>query len=247
MKTAGIILFTLGLVFITACDSGEVEQVFNSEKRILQSKLNKERVLRVGLQAYIDSILDRDTILVMHRMEHYAETLFNQKATPAAPNTGTSAQGKKVTRSGALQTLENQLAGWVQKLPPLDWKLEELGAERLSLKVSDQALFNAKTSSLHADGKRKITELGQRLQKNPNSQIYLYIEGHVDSLSQGSTNSWHYAWERAENVGKAMIEAGFPASRLSLGSHGATAPVATNTTEAGRYLNRRTLLILYVK
>jgi outer membrane protein OmpA-like peptidoglycan-associated protein len=232
---------------LSSCDSGNVEQVFNSEKRVLQNKLNKERVLRVGLQAYIDSILDKDTILVMHRMEHYAETLFKQKATPAVPKTGASAAEKKTTASVALQNLENQLAGWAQKLPPLDWKLEELGTERLSLKVSDQALFNEKTSTLHAGGKRKITELSQQLQKNPNSQIYLYIEGHVDSLSQGTTDTWHQAWERAKNVGEAMIEAGFPASRLSLGSHGATAPVATNTTEAGRYLNRRTLLILYVK
>lgn len=247
MKLAGIILFALGLFYLSACESGDVEQVFNSEKRALQNKLNQERMLRVGLQAYIDSILNKDTLTVMNRMEHYAGTLFEGQvqATPAEKENAAPIQ--KVVSSEALRTLENQLAGWVQKLPAQNWKLKEDGKERLYIQVADQALFVEKSSELNASGKKKIEELSQQLKKYNKAEISLHIESHVDSLSKRETNHWQFGWERARNVGKTLITAGFPASQLSLGSHGATAPVATNATEAGRYLNRRTLLIFYVK
>lgn len=246
MKIAGIILFACGLVLLHSCDSGDVEQVFNSEKRALQNKLNRERVLRVGLQAYIDSILNKDTMTVMHRMEHYTGTLFETDITPT-PIPKNTIPEKIIEPSVALQNLENILASWVQKLPPQDWKLAELGAERLTLKISDQALFDEKGLGLHQSGKNKLLELSEQLQKHTNNQIYLHIEGHVDSLPKRSVSHWQYGWERAQKVGEALIDAGFPVSHLSIGSHGATAPAATNATEAGRYLNRRTFLILYVK
>lgn len=247
MKIVGIILFACGLVLLGACDSGNVEQVFNSEKRALQQKLNQERTLRLALQAYIDSILIQDTTQVMERTANYADNLFEPQGKLTPAKNGKPAPPPKIERTVALRNLENGLASWVQKLPPRDWKMSEVGTERLSLRASDQALFNDKTTTLSEKGKRKLSELSQQLKKQPLNQIFLQIESHVDSLPNRSTTHWEYGWQRAREVAEAMIEAGFPAAQLSIGSHGATAPVATNATEAGRYLNRRTLLILYVK
>jgi outer membrane protein OmpA-like peptidoglycan-associated protein len=247
MKLAGTILFVLGLFYLSACDSGDVEQVFNREKRVLQNKLNKERMLRIGLQAYIDSILNKDTFMVMNKMEHYAETLFADELSMKNGKNSTPPSVKKAPASEAIQSLENQLAGWVQKLPPQNWKLKEMGSDRLSLLIGDQALFVEKSAELNSSGIKKLEELSQQLKKYTRAEIALQIESHVDSLSRREADHWQFGWERAQNVGNTLIGAGFPASHLSLGSHGATAPVATNATEAGRYLNRRTLLIFSIK
>ncbi len=244
MKIAGIIMLA-GLLFLSACDSKEVDAVFNREKKLLESDLNRERILRIGLQAYIDSVLNKDTLTVMHRMEHYAETLFEGKLAPAKSNAQKTAASKPASSPVAIQKLENELAGWVQKQAAKDWKLKEKGQNRLSLQINNSVLFEEEGGKVKEDAKKKLSELSQKLRANSN--VFLYIEGHVDSLSQTAGGYWVEAWEQAQKVGDVFISSGFPVSRLSVASHGATAPLATNATEAGRYLNRRTMLILYVE
>ena len=70
---------------------------------------------------------------------------------------------------------------------------------------------------------------------------YLRVEGNTDATGKASANM--QLSERRALAVKNYVLTNFPnieASRFQTIGHGATNPVADNTTEAGRQLNRRT-------
>lgn len=67
------------------------------------------------------------------------------------------------------------------------------------------------------------------------------IEGHTDSLPvSGKLSNWEISTFRAVNVLRHMInKKNFPPMLLSVAGYADTKPIALNTTESGRLLNRR--------
>jgi chemotaxis protein MotB len=67
------------------------------------------------------------------------------------------------------------------------------------------------------------------------------IEGHTDAVPpSGPLGNWEISSMRATNVLKYMIrQHNFPATMLSAAGYADTRPIASNSTESGRMLNRR--------
>jgi chemotaxis protein MotB len=67
------------------------------------------------------------------------------------------------------------------------------------------------------------------------------IEGHTDNIpSSGQFSNWELSALRASSVGKYLVkQAGFPASKVTIAGYADLRPVAQNSTEAGRTMNRR--------
>ena len=67
------------------------------------------------------------------------------------------------------------------------------------------------------------------------------VEGHTDSIpSSGEFSNWEISSLRAASVGKYLIrQSGFPATKMSLAGYADLRPVASNSTEGGRAMNRR--------
>lgn len=83
----------------------------------------------------------------------------------------------------------------------------------------------------------ELDKLTKMLYNNPLSQIE--IIGHTDSIGDNKYNK-ALSIKRAESVTKYLISNGINAERLSFIGMGSTMPIYTNTSEAGRAINRRT-------
>jgi outer membrane protein OmpA-like peptidoglycan-associated protein len=86
-----------------------------------------------------------------------------------------------------------------------------------------------------------IKELAGFLKENPTVKIA--IHGHTDNIGDPKANLL-LSENRAKKVFDILIQSGIAASRLSAKGFGASKPVADNSQEAGRALNRRTEFVI---
>lgn len=83
----------------------------------------------------------------------------------------------------------------------------------------------------------ELDKLVQLLGENPTLKVQ--IDGHTDNTGSAADNLKLSA-SRAQSVVNYLVSKGIAATRLSAKGFGSTAPIASNSTEAGKALNRRT-------
>jgi outer membrane protein OmpA-like peptidoglycan-associated protein/tetratricopeptide (TPR) repeat protein len=103
--------------------------------------------------------------------------------------------------------------------------------------VLNNIFFDSGKSTLRSESESEIKKLCQLLQEN--SAIKVEISGHTDNVGNDEANRL-LSQERAQVVTAALIAKGIAASRILIKGYGKTQPVASNDTEDGRQLNRRT-------
>lgn len=86
-----------------------------------------------------------------------------------------------------------------------------------------------------------LTEFMQNRQK-----VTILIEGHTDGVGSDAVNDRLSAL-RAESVKKYLVLNGISPSRISTKGYGKRRPIASNLTEFGRKLNRRTEIVIMSK
>ncbi|MEL0455950.1 DUF5723 family protein [Flavobacteriaceae bacterium SZ-1-7] len=97
-------------------------------------------------------------------------------------------------------------------------------------------LFNSGKSSIKDESTDILKEIVGILNEYPSAKFS--IEGHTDSVGKDSSNQT-LSESRASSVMLYLIEHGVASNRLSSKGYGESKPIATNTTSAGRALNRR--------
>jgi outer membrane protein OmpA-like peptidoglycan-associated protein len=100
------------------------------------------------------------------------------------------------------------------------------------------------SAELTQDSKLIIYDFVQYL--NDHSTMKVAIHGHTDNVS-GAEFNLKLSEDRARSVYEYMVASGIDASRLSYKGFGLTKPVASNDTEDGRALNRRTEFVIVEK
>ncbi len=78
---------------------------------------------------------------------------------------------------------------------------------------------------------------------NNRTNIKLLIEGHTDNIGTHQLND-RLSQMRAESVKNYLIKKGIPAERLRTIGYGKRRPIASNNSEFGRQLNRRTEIVI---
>jgi outer membrane protein OmpA-like peptidoglycan-associated protein len=78
---------------------------------------------------------------------------------------------------------------------------------------------------------------------NENLTISIQIQGHTDNIGNDASNL-KLSENRAESVYKYLIENGIQPVRLTYKGFGKSLPVASNETDQGRALNRRTVFVI---
>lgn len=81
---------------------------------------------------------------------------------------------------------------------------------------------------------------------NNKTHIKLLIEGHTDNVGSHQLND-RLSQMRAESVRNYLISKGISAERLRTVGYGKRRPIASNNTEFGRQLNRRTEIVILDK
>lgn len=104
----------------------------------------------------------------------------------------------------------------------------------------DNVYFDFGTATLTPEARPAIAEMVKLLTENPSLKVY--IVGHTDWVGDPATNQ-ALSEQRAQAVVAALVQAGIAGERLGAAGMGLYAPRASNTTEAGRTLNRRVELV----
>jgi len=97
--------------------------------------------------------------------------------------------------------------------------------------------FDFNKSTLRNESENEIHQLTKLLTDVPTMKIE--ISGHTDNRGSDEYNK-NLSNQRAKAVYNRLIEKGIDASRLTFIGYGEEKPIATNDTEEGRQLNRRT-------
>lgn len=102
--------------------------------------------------------------------------------------------------------------------------------------------FDTSQSSLSDGAKARLTRLASDL-KADNRNVYLEIQGHTDSTGEPAYNQW-LGQQRADAVRRYLHTQGVALDRMATISYGEDAPVADNSTAAGRAENRRVEIVV---
>ncbi len=162
---------------------------------------------------------------------------------------------KVQTTQGQVSAQQGRLDGHETKLADLDktsrealeraqaaGKLAE-GKFLYSMVLSDDSVkFPVDGADLSPEAKTRLLDFVQKL-KGDNKNVYLEIQGHTDATGPKTLNK-RLGEERADAVRLFMNQQGVALNRMSIISYGPDAPVAPNTTRAGRAQNRRVVVIV---
>lgn len=131
----------------------------------------------------------------------------------------------------------------------LNEKREELVNKTISILEMDRKMIIKnllyKTGlAILADSVPELDILLQFMQNKPS--VAILIEGHTDGIGSHITND-KLSLQRAESVRAYLVRRGIAENRIKTVGYGKRKPLATNETEFGRSLNRRTEVIIIAK
>lgn len=102
--------------------------------------------------------------------------------------------------------------------------------------------FDFNSSELRGASKDNLSELAETLKKYEDTKIL--IEGHTDNVGDENYND-KLSDKRADSVADYLATLDVKRNRLIIEGYGESQPVADNTTEQGRQLNRRVEVAIY--
>jgi outer membrane protein OmpA-like peptidoglycan-associated protein len=114
-------------------------------------------------------------------------------------------------------------------------------ADMLAVTFKADALFDVDSAALKAGAFDEIQRVATVLNQYPQTKII--VAGHTDSTGTESHNL-KLSERRANSVKNALAGQGVSLSRITTVGFGQATPIADNTTEAGRQLNRRVIITI---
>lgn len=108
--------------------------------------------------------------------------------------------------------------------------------DRGMLVTLGDVLFEFNRADVKPGAQASLRKLADFLLKNPSRRIL--IEGHTDSVGSATANT-SLSRRRADAVDNALVAMGMAAQRASTVGYGEDYPIADNTTDTNRALNRR--------
>jgi OOP family OmpA-OmpF porin len=100
--------------------------------------------------------------------------------------------------------------------------------------------FDTGKSEIKSESQVIIDQISEMLKTNPTLKIS--IEGHTDNVGVATANQL-LSENRAKSVMNALILKGNNKSLLTAKGWGTTKPISDNTTEEGRFQNRRVEIV----
>lgn len=100
--------------------------------------------------------------------------------------------------------------------------------------------FETGKSDIKSESQPIVDQIVEMLKQNPDLKIS--VEGHTDNVGSDKSNQ-SLSENRAKSVMNALISGGIDKSRLSSKGWGATKPIEDNSTEEGRFENRRVEIV----
>jgi outer membrane protein OmpA-like peptidoglycan-associated protein len=108
--------------------------------------------------------------------------------------------------------------------------------DELNVRVQNEVLFDFNSAALRPASRDALRQMADVFQRYPNST--LMIEGFTDSIGSARYNQ-RLSVRRADSVANYLETIGVNGGRMETLGFGKNQPRATNSTAAGRQLNRR--------
>lgn len=117
------------------------------------------------------------------------------------------------------------------------------GKKRVVTRLMDSVLFDVGKAEIKEEVKPVLARIAGILSKYDKTIEYIHIEGHTDTLpisTEQFPSNWELSTGRAGSVVRYLIgETTIKDEKFSSAGYGEFRPIADNTTEEGRALNRR--------
>jgi outer membrane protein OmpA-like peptidoglycan-associated protein len=189
-----------------------------ADQRVAEAGAERERVRA--------DVRTREAQLAQQRAQ--TAQLQAQSAEMQAQNAQAQAQS-----ATAIANSESERANRLQR------ELEQLAAKQTDhgMVVSLQdVLFDTGRATLRSGAQARLDQLAAVLRNYPERRVL--VEGFTDSTGSDDANL-ALSQARAEAVRAALIGKGVAAERIDARGNGESRPIASNSTTAGRQLNRR--------
>jgi len=148
----------------------------------------------------------------------------------------------ELTEELRVEKLLKQILQIDGKNSSLSISIDERG---VTIHIQEELLFPSGESKLKGSSYTMLDSLSSALRKIPND---IRIEGHTDNIPIATAqfpSNWHLSVSRAMNTGYYLIERHkFNPEKLSVVGYGDGKPIAPNTTEKNRALNRRVDIVV---
>lgn len=132
--------------------------------------------------------------------------------------------------------MDNQEMAMRQQLAGVESASIQRNANLLAVTFKSDVLFDVNSAALKPGSHDEISRVAQVLNQYP--QTTLMIAGHTDSTGSDAHNQ-QLSERRAMAVKNALAGQGVNPARMTTVGYGKTRPIADNSTEYGRQLNRR--------
>ncbi len=112
----------------------------------------------------------------------------------------------------------------------------------LSVIMPESTLFATDSAAVGAQGQNDLYTIARNLNQYPNSTIQ--VVGHTDSTGSAAYNQ-DLSERRARSVAGILTAGGVASNRVATAGRGASQPIASNDTAAGRAQNRRVEILIF--
>lgn len=137
--------------------------------------------------------------------------------------------------------MDNQEAALQQQFAASDAANVQRNVDVLTVTFKSDVLFDVNSAALKTGAYTEINRVAQVLTQYPQTDIQ--IAGHTDSTGAEDYNQ-QLSERRAMSVQNALANQGVAAMRMRAIGFGESQPIADNSTEAGRQLNRRVVVTI---
>ena len=134
------------------------------------------------------------------------------------------------------QRIENMQVEKVPASKEVDPVTHAPEPEHLTLRMSNEVLFDPNSAALRPEGNAKLRETAQILKQYPKSRVI--VKGYTSAEGTERRNQ-ELSEERAKSVANTLMGYEVESSRVTAVGLGSSEPIADNQSPAGRAQNRR--------
>lgn len=247
MRRALLAITLVSIAALPGCKRKELEQqlaktqaqLTQTEAALTQEKSDNEK-LRSQVQTYEERIAELEGELA--QLNSQIEDLAEQQGMTAAELAELRAE--KAKREKELHVYRD-LFGQLKKLVDAGTIEVVFRKGRMTVKLSNAILFDSGKSRLREQGEAAVAELIPALLSVGDREFL--VAGHTDNdpiRTARFQSNWELSTARAVSMVTAMIQSGYPPTRLGAAGFGEFDPISSNESPDGKEQNRRIEIIL---
>ncbi len=166
---------------------------------------------------------------------------IGRSGTAALIGAGAGALAGGLTGGAIGHYMDKQEAAMRQSLANVEAANVKRNQDMLTVTFKSDVLFAVNSSTLKPGGYDELNRVAKVLNQYP--QTTITIAGHTDSTGSEAYNQ-KLSERRAEAVKTALVSMGVNSARMTTIGYGKNRPIADNSTEAGRQMNRRVEILI---